>query len=80
MTNLKKPRLVLRYGKLDRYTAPDIIASGGPGTCSADRNLLLYWMCCLKDKENMGFLSELEKRGYDITTVRFSIDKKPSQS
>lgn len=80
----KTPKLVFKFGKLDGEW--DFIAAGGPGTCSADRNLLLYmftfshprWDWAGRFSQEHSFLEDLEKRGYDTTTIKFSIQKKKS--
>lgn len=44
---------------------------------------LLFWVffmhhCCGTD-EKLTFVEDLEKRGYDLTTLRFQIDKKEAR-
>jgi len=78
----KTPKLIFKFGKLDGEW--DFIAAGGPGTCSADRNLLLYmftmtharWDSQGRYSQEKSFLEDLESRGYDTTTIKFSIEKK----
>jgi len=78
----KTPKLIFKFGKL--HSEWDFIAAGGPGTYSADRNLLLYMFTCSHPRyDHMGkmtmeksFLDELEGRGYDTKTIKFSIEKK----
>jgi len=79
----KRARLKMVWGKIDKHTDPDLIASNGPGTSKADRNLLLSVVCmprwCGRDPQP-SFMDELAARGYDLTTLRFSIDKKDPQT
>ncbi len=81
----KTPKLTFKYGKLDGEW--DHIAAGGPGTHRADRNLLFYIFNCKryeldwntwKYEPRPTFLEELESRGYDTKTIKFSIEKKKS--
>lgn len=83
----QRPNLLeVRYGKADRWDSPDVCYVWGPGTAKADASLMhtmfsgYGWR---KDDrtapvavEHNGFLKELEARGYDLTTLRFAIQKK----
>jgi hypothetical protein len=75
------------YGKPDRYNGPDFCAAYGEGAAKADMNFLLYHFSNrffvptlnpdgFGHKEIPSFIQELESRGYDITTLKFSIQKK----
>lgn len=73
------------YGRLDRYESPDVIYSSGGGVPRCDRSLLHHVIGSERmtlDLERGGhkfgpsLLDELEKRGYDLSTLRFSIKKK----
>ncbi len=78
----KTPKLIFKFGKLEGEW--DFIAAGGPGTHRADRNLLLYMFTCQHQlfdfmgipKTEKSFLEELESRGYDTKTIKFSIERK----
>lgn len=65
----------------------DVIYQNGDGTSSADRALLYYIFGCERQRVPMGktwleaeyepsLVDELVKRGYDITTLKFSIRKR----
>jgi hypothetical protein len=41
---------------------------------SADGHLLYVCFCC--GQEGLSLVDELKKRGYDLTTLRFSVKKK----
>lgn len=73
------------YGKADRWSGPDVCYAWGDGTSSADGRLLH----CALSTERLTFdfpgtgtvfepslIKELEARGYDITTLRFTIQKR----
>lgn len=42
----------------------------------ADRALLYYTLTAAKVIDGLSFVEELTKRGYDITTLRFSVHKR----
>lgn len=78
--SLRKPGLAYRFGVLDKHTGPDFIASYGPGCDRADANLLLStfnadWAVNGQVVQK-SLVSELEARGYDTKTVRFTIQKR----
>lgn len=73
------------YGKADEHCGPDICYAWGPGTHRTDPRLLHSTFSCerlthdfptLNTKYEPSFIKELEQRGYDITTLRFSIQMK----
>lgn len=75
------------YGKADRWSGPDVCYVWGEGVPGCDARLLHSTLSNKRltlDFPNAGhkfeqsFVDELEERGYDITTLRFSIQKKPS--
>lgn len=83
------------YGKIDRWSSPDVVYHSGDGVPRADQRLLHWWFGCERqrilfgeEQEKAGFpvafdpsfIAELEARGYDLTTLRFSIKKKPTPS
>lgn len=77
----KPGELCMFYGRLPGY-APDVIYAWGDGTSRRDSHLLN----CVIGSERPGLfpndpfekslLDELTDRGYDITTLKFSIMKK----
>lgn len=91
-TPVAKPgELKIAYGRVDRHEGPDIVYCWGPGTSRRDTLLLHHRLGSpqvelvhgddavkLGRNWNFGksFLDELEERGYDLTTLKFSIQKK----
>jgi hypothetical protein len=80
----KDGELKLQWGKL-RYDNPDICVVWGNGCHKADSRLIMHTFCSknadphtmpIFSKMNPSLVEELEKRGYDITTLKFSIKKK----
>lgn len=74
------------WGKADRWSGPDICYAWGDGVPRADGRLLHNTLSSERmtvDFPNTGhkwvpsFVQELEERGYDLTTLRFSIQRKP---
>ena len=87
---LRKPKmengeLRMYWGRPDRHDSPDVVlAWQGDGTMRADTRLLHYHLCCqrpdvrvnpLFSKMEPSLIEELKARGYDITTLKFSIKK-----
>lgn len=88
----KPGELKAQWGKL-RHNNPDLCYVWGEGTHSADGHFLHHILCSDRlahdwdapsdasrlslTKYEPSFVKELESRGYDITTLRFSIQKKP---
>ena len=76
---VKVHRLSARWSKREC----DILYSWGSGVSKADAALLHHTLTSkhhmpMDDTWAPGFIEELEARGYDLTTLRFSIDKKKS--
>jgi hypothetical protein len=77
--------LKFQWGKL-RDEDPDFIVAWGQGCHRADAGLLLHMLTGQKPFASVlgrddglyaeSLAKELEKRGYDITTMKFSIKKK----
>jgi hypothetical protein len=72
-------QLRAQWGKLP-HEDPDLLYVWGAGTHPADSRLLDYMLSGkryrpLEKEWGNSFLEELEERGYDITTLKFSIDK-----
>ena len=64
-----------------KYSAPDLCYAWGEGVPSCDARLLDSALTGKRhhpvgDIWDPGFLEELEKRGYDLTTLKFSVQKK----
>lgn len=82
---LKDGELRIYWGKV-QYDSPDIIlAWQGDSTMKGDTRLLHYHLCCKRpdvfskspfSSMNPSLIEELNNRGYDITTLKFSIMKK----
>jgi hypothetical protein len=81
-----KPGQIITTWAHRKYDGPDLYFINGEGTSRADRSLMNHVFCCKRmtvdTKSPVGydfgpsFAEELEKRGYDMTTFRFSIQKK----
>lgn len=79
----KPGELKAQWGKASRWDGPDLCyAWGGGGAAKADAHLMhgvftmdRYGFAGYEDREH-SFLKELEARGYDITTFKFSIKRK----
>jgi hypothetical protein len=80
-----KPKtLVARYGKCDGRD--DIVFANGDGTDRTDKYVLMNAFHLrpmdIDNEAGCGFkfsnslITELERRGYDIKTLKFSIEKK----
>lgn len=69
-----------RTGDEGRGEPPDICASNGDGCDDGDARLLLFTLMDAPSRYGgdytHGLLKELEARGYDLTTISFSIEKK----
>lgn len=94
MKRLRKPKL--EDGELKMYWGrepndrPDImLAWQGDRSMKRDTNLLHYFMCSkhpdpdaqpIFSKMNLSLIEELDARGYDLTTLKFSIKKKKEQA
>jgi len=75
------------WGREDRYSQPGImIAYGGDGATKRDSHLIHHYICSEKMsrdysrggeiKFDPSLIKELEDRGYDLTTLKFSIQRK----
>ena len=75
--------LMMRWGRMP-HDAPDMFIAWGEG-CSKRDGALLHWLLASPRQDyrydagvvsEPSFLEELEARGYDLTTLRFSVRKK----
>lgn len=74
------------WGREDRCSNPDFVYVCGEGCHRADLRLLHYHLATKRSTVAMSapfgvefepsLIEELEKRGYDITTIKFSVQKK----
>lgn len=81
----KPGELRVYYGKADRWSDPDVCYAWGEGSHSADARMLHSVISVKrmvpKDISAAGYgyeqslIDELKERGYDITTLRFCIQK-----
>lgn len=89
-TPVAKPGEVkIVFGRADRHDDPDICAVwGGNGADKSDARMVMHAMTerrmspsfpSLKYEERPSLIEELEARGYDITTLRFTISRKASR-
>lgn len=95
MKRLRKPKLKdgelrMYWGRPDPHDNPDVVlAWQGDRRMKADTALLHMIICSQRPKIRLGqldwsamepsLIEELTARGYDITTLKFSIMKKPVQ-
>jgi hypothetical protein len=93
MKRLRKPKLKdgelqMYWGRPDPHDSPDVVlAWQGDRRMKADTALLHMIICSKRPKIAFGkldwnvmepsLIEELQARGYDITTLKFSIIKKP---
>ncbi|MET3710354.1 hypothetical protein ABIC65_001034 [Sphingomonas trueperi] len=84
----KPGEVKVAFGRTDRWADPSIVYAWGNGTDMRSASRLL--MSALEDKplkptfgggveQEPSLVEELEARGFDITTLRFSIQKKQVQ-
>ena len=92
---VKEGELHIYWGREDRHSSLDVIYHNGPGTSWGDSRLLHNALGCETQHLNLdaplgsqrldwvtyapSLLDELEKRGYDLTTLRFYVRKKDAQ-
>ena len=85
-TKLKDGELRMYWGKPSRHDNPDVVlAWQGDPSMKRDTNLLHYHLCSkhpdphvqpIFSKMLPSLIEELQAHGYDITTLKFSIQKK----
>lgn len=74
-------QLIAYYGRADKHSQPSICyAFGGKGACSGDARILAQALESNITFENSTLVLELESRGYDLTTLKFSIERKKDDS
>lgn len=82
----KAGELKVYYGKDEDGQGPDVCYAWGPGTRRADSSLLHYHFGVGHLEQDFigsggykcgpSFLEELAERGYDLSTIKFSVHKK----
>lgn len=77
---MKDGELSVSYG-YTREQGEDVYFTNGPGCPSPDARLLHFFfehvkpVSVLTGQEDLPLLKELERRGYDLKTLRFAIQK-----
>ena len=83
MPKLLNKQIKLQKGKVDGDV--DMCVFFGDDVPRCDRALVMHAFCSTRQRTDLttlkptwddSFIDELEKRGYDLDTLRFSIDKK----
>ena len=77
--NAKPGQLKLQWGSIERGEPKDVCYVWGDGCSSRDSRLLHWIFCCAKTtfgEPEKSFVEQLKERGYDISTIRFSIQKR----
>lgn len=73
----KPGQLVARYGRDADGQGPDIVyGTGGHGTSMSDGRILFRALGDIIVHDGKTLVQELVARGYDVTTLRFSIELK----
>lgn len=77
----KPGQLLVKYGKMEVGSDVDLIYSHPENTCGMSRDSRLLSLAFEDTKLVTGktLRQELEDRGYDITTLQFSVMKKNNQ-
>lgn len=75
MRKAKDGELISFFGK--KYGESDVYYDWGKGCAGADARLVNYVLSHVKipNTDNKNLLEELADRGYDLSTLRFSIKK-----
>ena len=84
--NAKRGQIKIAYGRPDRHDDPDIcVAWGGGGADKSDGRYVLhalteprlgYSLPSMEVESRPSVVEELERRGYDIATLRLTISRK----
>ena len=75
---MKDGELSASYGYLADEDGENVYYTNGPGCHKADAAVLAFSFENVPVHEGMSLRKVLEKRGYDIKTLRFSIQKRPN--
>ena len=77
----KRGQLIAKWGRPDRGELPSIVyAHGAGGADLADARVLSDAFEGMKNCFDRTLAAELEDRGYDMTTLKFSISQKEPYS
>lgn len=75
----KPGELKIAYGK--EYADLDVFyCHGAAGADKCDSRLLSYFFEGIKGYDGLNLREELVRRGYDITTIKFSIQQKKGET
>lgn len=74
----KPGELKIQYGKA-QHCDPDICFVWGPGVPENDVVMLRAFILANRTYNETTFFKELEDRGYDLKTLKFSVQKKASE-
>ena len=74
----KPGRLLAQWGRDDDGGVGVVYASGGGAVSIPDARMLSIAFDYVKGVHGTTLVEELEKRGFDLTTLRFSIERKAS--
>jgi len=74
----KRGQILARYGRAESYDDPDLCYAWGNRDLRPDTRVLMTAFEEIPVFEGRTLRQELEARGYDITTLRFSVERKPS--
>ncbi|MEN3212283.1 hypothetical protein PUR23_19930 [Methylorubrum populi] len=72
----KPGQLLARYGRAEHWDEPDLCYAWGDRHIKPDSRMLMMAFEQVPVFEGKTLRQELEARGYDITTLRFSIEQK----
>lgn len=67
------------HGVFPEHTgdAPDLLVNwGGEGACKQDGGMLCHFLAGVNGLHGRTLIKELEYRGYDLETMRFTVRKK----
>lgn len=77
VVNAKSGEIKVSYGKADAYDNPDLVYSyRGFDNIRATSNCVMFAFENVDIHEGKSLRKILEERGFDITTLKFSIQKK----
>lgn len=74
----KPGELKVAWGK-EKGDDPELFFCWGQGTSKRDNNLLMHFFSQKMTPEGKSISQELQERGYDISTLKFSISKDIAQ-
>lgn len=84
----KAGEVKIAYGRAGQHDAPDLCAAwGGSGADKSDARTVMHALTerrmaigfpSMGYEERPSLIEELEARGYDITTLRFTIQRTPT--